>query len=334
MIRPPPRSTLFPYTTLFRSPPAEPAEHLDLDPLLSPAAGPELPAYHPARLLQPPQRLGHHGHAQPQPRRRVVFDERPVGPGEPAHQVPDGVVHRLQERRREPGRQRGSQRVAEPRGVLGRGPPLLPRDPNTDGPPLALQVRQPPGRLHRVLGSGHDLVPGEVTERPEQVVHAVATADLPPVHYALQLQLQPAQRTRVHQLAQLVAAQQLRQDPAVQGQGLGPPFGQRRVALVHERRHVSEQQRGRERGRDRRVHLHQPDLPAPDGRHQLDQPGEVERVLEALPERLQDHRERAVPRRHLQQRGRSLPLLPQRRALAGRAAGQQQGPGRVLPEPP
>ena len=58
----------------------------------------------------------------------------------------------------------------------------------------------------------------------------------------------------------------------------------------------------------------------------------VEHVAEDLAVRLEDDRERAVLAGDGQQIGRLLALHPQRRALAGPAAGQQQGTGRVLAE--
>ena len=66
---------------------------------------------------------------------------------------------------------------------------------------------------------------------------------------------------------------------------------------------------------------------------QRHQRGQVVDVLEHLADGLQDDRERGVARRHLEQLGRALALLPQRRPPAGIATGEQQGPGRALPEP-
>ena len=65
---------------------------------------------------------------------------------------------------------------------------------------------------------------------------------------------------------------------------------------------------------------------------QLAQGGEVEPVVEALPVRLEDDREAPEPAGHLQQGGGLEALLPQRRAPAGPAAGDEERPGGVLAE--
>ena len=60
---------------------------------------------------------------------------------------------------------------------------------------------------------------------------------------------------------------------------------------------------------------------------------DVEHVLQALPRRLQQHRERRVLGGDGEQVGGPLALLPQRRALVGAAARQEQRPTGALPEP-
>ena len=60
--------------------------------------------------------------------------------------------------------------------------------------------------------------------------------------------------------------------------------------------------------------------------------GDVEHVAQALARRLEQHRERREAARDLEQVGGALALLPQRRALTGAAAGEQQRPRRVLAE--
>ena len=112
----------------------------------------------------------------------------------------------------------------------------------------------------------------------------------------------------------------------------GPALGQGGVALVEEVGDVLEGQRLGERRRRGGVDGHDPDGAGPDGGHQLGQRRQVEDVAQALPVGLQQDREVAVLRRHRQQVGGPLALLPQRRAGTGPAAGQEQGAGRVLPE--
>src|SRR5690606_1287321 len=85
--------------------------------------------------------------------------------------------------------------------------------------------------------------------------------------------------------AQVGLAEQLGEERAVEREGLRPALGERRVALVHERAHVPQQQRRGERGGLGGLHL---DDPHPPGRHvpqQRHQAGHVEHVLEALARR-------------------------------------------------
>ena len=66
---------------------------------------------------------------------------------------------------------------------------------------------------------------------------------------ALQLQLDVGEHTGVEQLAQLLRAEQVAQQVAVERERRGPTLGQRRVALVHVGRDPVEQQALRERAR-------------------------------------------------------------------------------------
>ena len=63
----------------------------------------------------------------------------------------------------------------------------------------------------------------------------------------LQLGLHRGEHVRVQQLAELGVAQQLPELGLVDGQGLGPPLGQRGVSVVDVVGDEAEQQRGRER---------------------------------------------------------------------------------------
>ena len=137
---------------------------------------------------------------------------------------------------------------------------------------------------------------------------------------------------RVDQLAQLLLAQQLAQQVAVERQRRRAALGVRRVALVHVGRDVVEQQRGGERGGALGLHLDQRQLARVQPAQQLLEAGQVEHVLEALAVGLEHDRELAVALRHLEQRLRLQPLLPQRRALAGVGARRSSGPGGVLAE--
>ena len=98
----------------------------------------------------------------------------------------------------------------------------------------------------------------------------------------------------VQQLAQLGAAEQLGEQRRVEGQRGGPAFGQRGVALVHERGDVAEQQRAGERRRLLGLDLHDADAAALDLGGQLGQRGQVVDILQHLAHRLEHDREGRV----------------------------------------
>ena len=148
----------------------------------------------------------------------------------------------------------------------------------------------------------------------------------------LQVGLHLVQRVGVDQFAQLLLSEQLAQQVAIQRQCRRPALGVGRVALVHVGGDVVEQQRGGERRRGLRLHLHQRQLAAVQSAQQLGQAGQVEHVAQALAIGLQHDRELPVAPRHLQQRLRLEALLPQRSAPAGIGARDQQRASRVLPE--
>ena len=103
-----------------------------------------------------------------------------------------------------------------------------------------------------------DLVVAERSEVSQQVVHPVERARLPPVGEPLQLELDVVERGRVEQLAQVLGAEQVAQQVAVEGQRGRTPLRERRVALVHEHRDPGEQQRLCERRRSLGVDRDQP----------------------------------------------------------------------------
>ena len=148
----------------------------------------------------------------------------------------------------------------------------------------------------------------------------------------LERQLQIGQRLRVDQVAQLLLAEQLAQQLTVEGQRPGPTLRQRRVALVHVRREVVEQERaGEGRGRDR-LHVPNLDLATRHSPQDLAQGGQVEEVGQALTVGLDDDRERAIATGHRQEPGRTLALQPERRPRTGPAPRQQQSSRGVLAE--
>ncbi len=195
------------------------------------------------------------------------------------------------------------------------------------GPPPA--PRPTPARAPRSASSASVSGP----EHAQQVGDALDVLDPPVLGQPLELPLQFGQHLGVQQLAQLRLAQQLGQQPGVQRERGGPPLGERRVALVEELRDIAEEQGAGERGRLGGGDLDQADPAGLDVAHQLGEAGYVEDVLEAFADGLQHDRERAELAGHLEQLGGALALLPQRGALAGAAAGQQQGARGAFAEP-
>ena len=186
-----------------------------------------------------------------------------------------------------------------------------------------------------LVGAPHargDLVRRQVAEAAQQVVDGIGRARRALRRQRLELELEVGEGVAIEELAQLLRPEQLAQQVAVERQRLGAPLEERRVALVHVRGDVVEQQGGRERRGARRLDADDPDLAPLDGRQRSTQRGQVEDVLEDLPIRLEDDRERAVAARDGEELRGALAHLPERRALARPASRQQQRPGRVLAE--
>ena len=149
---------------------------------------------------------------------------------------------------------------------------------------------------------------------------------------AAELRLDLGERVGVDQLAQLLLAEQLAQQVAVERERLRAPLRRRRVVLVHVGGDVVEEERARERRGRRRLDLDEVELARLQPVQDPLQRGQVEDVLQALAVGLEHDRERAVLARDLEQVLRLQALLPERRALAGTAARDQQRARGVLAE--
>ena len=154
----------------------------------------------------------------------------------------------------------------------------------------------------------------------------------PPLAKPLELDLEVGQCRRVEQLAQLLLAEQLAQPFAIQRQGLGPAFRQRRVALVHVLGDVVEEQRAGERRRRGRLHRGDADLALLNAAQHLLQGGQVEDVLQALAVRLEQDGKRPVAAGDGHQVRRALAHLPERRPRIASTTRQQQRPRRIFAE--
>ncbi len=147
---------------------------------------------------------------------------------------------------------------------------------------------------------------------------------------ARQRRLDLVERARIEQVAQLLLAEQLAEEVTVERERLRTPLCGRRVVLVHVRRDVVEEERGRIRRGRCALHVHDVDLP---GLHAVEEPlqrGEVEDVLEHLPEGLEHDREGPVLLRYLEKALGLEPLLPERCPLTRPPPRDQQRTGGVL----
>ena len=205
----------------------------------------------------------------------------------------------------------------------------------TGGGLVRLGQRAQPGphlARNRGLGARRQLGFRQVADPPQQIVGGVAVADLPLGIQRLQLGFDVVQRRRIQQRRQLFLAQQLAQQLPIQRQRLRPPLGQRRVPLVHVRGDVGEGQRPRERGGRAGLDLDDAHLALADRLQEPLQRRQIEDVLQALPDCLEDDREAGVPQRRRHQVLRLQALRPQRRARVRPPARQQQRARRVLAE--
>ena len=327
---------------------ADPPQHLGVAPLGVQAGGPggalrpERARAHAALGGQALQHREHDGAPQPQRGPRLGGGEGAVGAGVAAHEVPERVVDRVEECGGHSVRDRRAERVPQAGGVLDGGEPLDPVLAQAERAAGALELRQHPGDgvlvrglLRLPLGpcAPRGLRHGQRSQQAQQVRHALGPAGAPVGREPLQLGLDLRDDLGVEQLAQLLRAQQLGQQRRVEGERGGAALGQRGVALVDELGDVAEQDGLAERRGRRRRDLHEPDGPRGHPPRELLERREVVDVLEHLAHGLQDHGEPRVLPRHVQQLRGPLPLLPQGGPPPGVTARQQQGPGRVLPEP-
>ncbi len=146
-----------------------------------------------------------------------------------------------------------AERVAVEAGVGGVDEALLAADAHADGAPLALAAPSSrPSGVDALEDAFGDLGGIQVAERRSASCSSSRVAARVCSRAALQVVLQRAQRAGVDQLAQLLLAEQLAQQVAVERQRGGAALGVRGVALVHVGGDVVEQQRaGERRGRRR-----------------------------------------------------------------------------------
>ena len=313
-------------------PAAQTSEDARLDPLAAGGLRPELALGEPSVAGQAAQDVGDDGGAEAEPAGGLGRGEWPVGAGVAGEQVGERVVDAGQVGLGHAHRQGGAQRVTQAAGVLDGGPPHLAADRHLDGAPAVAQLLEQ-GRGLTLGQPALDLVGRERPEHAQQVGDPLDAADPAVVGQALQLGLGALDDLRVEQLAQLGPTEQLGEQRGIEGERRGPALRQRGVALVEERGDVAEQQGLGERRRAFGGDLGDLHLARRDAAGQLGQRRQVVDVLQALAGRLEQDREVGVLAGDLEQLGGALPLLPQRRAGAGVAAGQEQSAGGALAEP-
>ena len=306
-----------------------PAEHVGVAPLPLGPARQQLAADQRAFLLELAQRRpGVDAVALHQ----LPGRERAVGAGVAADQRAHRVGMVLEEGLRQPGRRRHAERVAVEPGVLGGDPALLAGDPHLGDPPLRGQLVEHRFRRVALVTRSVRLLGGQVADVAEQLLERVAVAGLARLGAVLELRFDFVERLRVDQFAQLLLAEQLAQQVAVERQRRRPPLGVRRVPLVHVGGDVVEEQRGGEGRGGRRFDLDQVERARVQLFQDLGEGREVEHVLQALAVGLEDHREAGEVPRDFEQALGLQPLLPERRALAGVGARDQQRARGVLAE--
>ena len=314
-------------------PATQQAQHVGVAPLGPLPIRAELALGQPAPGRKRAEDVPGHGHAYPESACHLLSGEGRGASGVPGDQVAERIVDRLGERVGDADRQGTPEAIAQPCRVLDRGQAFDAGHPDGDGPASRREGLDGPGGDGVVDGTRADLVRRQRTEQPQQVGDLLGVACAPVGGEPLQLELGARDHLGVQQLAELGSAEQLGEQGCIQRERLSTALGQRRVPLVHERGDVAEQQRAGERRRLDRLHLDDGDGSGADVADEVDQRGHVVDVLQALAHRLEQDRERPVPRGHRQQLRRALPLLPQGRAAAGVATGKQQRPSRALAEP-
>ena len=292
----------------------QPAEDIRVAPFALGTAGTQLAADE----IEPGEDLLDSHRVEGEARHDLIGGERPAAAREATQDPAQRVLPALQIGVGEPRRRHRAERVPVAPRILGGDQVLARGESHTHRTTLSLECR---GQLLV------ELTGDKVASAQEQVVKLVGRAGAP-----AKLLLDLVHRVAVDEVAQLFLAEQLLEQVAIERERLGAPLGERRVVLVHVRGDVVEEERRGERRRARRLDLDQVDAALPQSLEQPPKGRKVEDVLEALAERLEHDREVGIAPGDLQEALRLEALLPERGPLAGPAARDQEGAGRVLPE--
>ena len=154
-------------------------------------------------------------------------------PGPAREERRERTGRRREERRRHTDRRGHTHAVSVAGHILDRDPALVAGDPHDDRAARGGELLEPRvGCRPSAAGARRDLVRAKVAEATEQVVNRVGRARQPLVGQRLELELEVGQGVRVEQLTQLLLAEQLAQQVAVERERAGTSPGQRCVPVV------------------------------------------------------------------------------------------------------
>src|SRR5437016_6115205 len=273
---------------------------------ISSPAGKELSLPHALLPGEPLQGASHHCGSYAPPRRHLLGAERPVSARPARDQIPERILHRLEQLPRQPRRGRHAQSVAHPRRVLGCNPAFLAGKVERKRTSLLEELLE--RRL--ALESLADLRFRQIAQGKQQVMQPVQAVGGAAESLGGVLVLRD--RSRVEQLAHLGLAEQLAQLRLVDRERLRAALGERRIAVVDEVRDVAEEQGGGEGRGGARIdgdHAQPPVLNPP---QRLLKPGQIEDVAQALAVRLEEQGKASVAGGDLQEIARALSLCPER----------------------
>jgi hypothetical protein len=210
---------------------AQRAQHVLVAPLAAVAAGAELAFDDASGGRQPLQRGVHDRYAEAETCRRIRRRERPVRARIAPHQIADGIGGGLEQRGRQPLRQRRAEAVAVPRGIFHGDEPRFAGQPDR---------HRAPGRHEGLDGrardarqrAGLDLGGREIAEPEQQVVHAVGGLHVQARARLLQVRLDRGERLDVDERAQFALADERGELRLIDRQRMRAPLGQRRVAVA------------------------------------------------------------------------------------------------------
>src|SRR6185312_15960490 len=297
---------------------AEAAKDIGFAPFALRAARPKLAPHETALALEAAELRFRPLGGEGEPHCYVSGREGAAAPRVADQKTADGVLSDFEEGIRQARGRHCADGVAVAAGVLGGDQARLTSDANLNGSALGLQRLRQGG----VVLAGTKVAPAE-----EEIVKLVGALRRP-----AQLFLDLLDGGRVDEVAELLLPEELFQQVAIERERLGAALRERRVVFVHVRRHVVEEERRRVRGGRRRLDFDDIDAALPKSDEQVAEGRQIEDVLQALTVGLEDDREVGVPAGDLQKPLGFQALLPERRALAGPAARDEERARGVLPK--